>query len=33
VQEFIAAYKRGWVSALVTTLLPAGSLLASWPEC
>src|SRR5438270_3894813 len=33
VQEFIPAYKRGWVSALVTTLLPAGSLLAglaSW---
>jgi MFS family permease len=28
VQEFIPAYKRGWVSALVTTLLPAGSLLA-----
>ena len=23
VQEFIPAYKRGWVSALVTTLLPA----------
>ena len=28
VQEFIPAYKRGWVSALITTLLPAGSLLA-----
>ncbi len=28
VQEFIPAYKRGWVSALVTTLLPAGSMLA-----
>src|SRR5260370_20524964 len=28
VQEFIPAYKRGWVSALVTTLLPAGSKLA-----
>ena len=28
VQEFIPAYKRGWVSALVTTLLPGGSLLA-----
>src|SRR3954454_19805832 len=27
-QEFIPAYKRGWVSALSTTLLPAGSLLA-----
>ncbi len=27
VQEFIPASKRGWVSALVTTLLPAGSLL------
>src|SRR5256714_6461435 len=27
-QEFIPAYKRGWVSALVTTLLPAGSMLA-----
>ena len=28
VQEFIPAYKRGWVSALITTLLPGGSLLA-----
>jgi MFS transporter, putative metabolite:H+ symporter len=28
VQEFIPSHKRGWVSALVTTLLPAGSLLA-----
>jgi putative MFS transporter len=28
VQEFIPAYKRGWVSALVTTLLPAGGMLA-----
>src|SRR5262244_4301263 len=28
VQEFIPAYKRGWTSALVTTLLPAGSMLA-----
>ena len=28
VQEFIPAHKRGWVSALVTTLLPAGSMLA-----
>ena len=28
VQEFIPAYKRGWVSALITTLLPAGSMLA-----
>jgi putative MFS transporter len=28
VQEFIPAHKRGWVSALITTLLPAGSLLA-----
>ena len=28
VQEFIPAYKRGWVSALVTTLLPAGSMIA-----
>src|SRR5207248_8628142 len=27
-QEFIPAYKRGWVSALITTLLPAGSMLA-----
>src|SRR5499427_7112454 len=30
VQEFIPAYKRGWVSALVTTLLPAGSMLAGF---
>ena len=28
VQEFMPAYKRGWVSALVTTLLPGGSMLA-----
>ena len=28
VQEFMPAHKRGWVSALITTLLPAGSLLA-----
>src|SRR5438067_3522429 len=28
VQEFIPAHKRGWVSALITTLLPGGSLLA-----
>ena len=28
VQEFIPAYKRGWVSALITTLLPAGSMIA-----
>src|ERR1700720_1122606 len=28
VQEFIPASKRGWVSALVATLLPAGSMLA-----
>jgi len=28
VQEFVPAYKRGWVSALITTLLPGGSLLA-----
>ena len=27
-QEFIPAYKRGWVSALVTTLLPGGGMLA-----
>ena len=27
VQEFVPSYKRGWVSALTTTLLPAGSLL------
>jgi putative MFS transporter len=33
VQEFIPAYKRGWVSALVTTLLPGGMLagfVAAW---
>ena len=28
VQEFIPAHKRGWVSALITTLLPGGSMLA-----
>src|SRR5256714_1337232 len=28
VQEFTPAYKRGWVSALVTTLLPGGGMLA-----
>src|SRR5207244_11978975 len=28
VQKFMPAYKRVWVSALVTTLLPGGSLLA-----
>src|SRR5947208_4248036 len=28
VQEFIPSYKRGWVSALVTTLLPGGGMLA-----
>jgi putative MFS transporter len=28
VQEFMPAYKRGWVSALVTTLLPGGGMLA-----
>ena len=28
VQEFMPAYKRGWVSALITTLLPGGGLLA-----
>src|SRR6266566_4426015 len=28
VQEFIPACKRGWVSALITTLLPGGSMLA-----
>src|SRR6266852_7542832 len=28
VPEFIPAYKRGWVSALVTTLLPGGGMLA-----
>lgn len=27
VQEFVPSYKRGWVSALTTTLLPAGSML------
>jgi MFS transporter, putative metabolite:H+ symporter len=27
VQEFMPAYKRGWVSVLTTTLLPAGNLL------
>jgi len=27
VQEFMPARKRGWVSALITTLLPAGSML------
>ena len=27
VQEFMPASKRGWVSALITTLLPAGSML------
>jgi putative MFS transporter len=27
VQEFMPAHKRGWVSALTTTLLPAGNLL------
>ena len=27
VQEFVPAHKRGWVSALTTTLLPAGNLL------
>jgi MFS transporter, putative metabolite:H+ symporter len=30
VQEFIPAYKRGWVSALVTTLLPGGGMLAGF---
>jgi MFS transporter, putative metabolite:H+ symporter len=30
VQEFIPAYKRGWVSALVTTMLPAGAVLAGF---
>src|ERR1700676_1034122 len=30
VQEFIPAYKRGWVSALVTTMLPAGAILAGF---
>ena len=28
VQEFLPAHKRGWVSALITTMLPGGSLLA-----
>jgi len=28
VQEFMPAYKRGWVSALITTLLPGGGMLA-----
>jgi MFS transporter, putative metabolite:H+ symporter len=28
VQEFVPAYKRGWVSALITTLLPGGGMLA-----
>jgi MFS transporter, putative metabolite:H+ symporter len=28
VQEFVPSRKRGWVSALITTLLPGGSLLA-----
>ncbi len=28
VQEFVPLNKRGWVSALITTLLPGGSLLA-----
>jgi MFS transporter, putative metabolite:H+ symporter len=27
VQEFVPSHKRGWVSGLVTTLLPAGNLL------
>jgi MFS transporter, putative metabolite:H+ symporter len=27
VQEFVPSYKRGWVSGLTTTLLPAGNLL------
>src|SRR5260370_11277353 len=27
VAEFMAAKKRGWVGALITTLLPAGSML------
>src|SRR5262249_38144092 len=30
VQEFIPGYKRGWVSALVTTMLPAGGMLAGF---
>jgi putative MFS transporter len=28
VQEFVPAHKRGWVSALITTLLPGGGMLA-----
>jgi putative MFS transporter len=28
VQEFVPSHKRGWVSALITTLLPGGSVLA-----
>ena len=27
VQEFVPAYKRGWVTGLTTSLLPAGTLL------
>jgi MFS transporter, putative metabolite:H+ symporter len=27
VQEFVPGHKRGWISALTTTMLPAGSLL------
>ena len=30
VQEFIPGYKRGWVSALVTAMLPAGGMLAGF---
>src|SRR5262252_2720689 len=30
VQEFIPGYKRGWVSALVTSMLPAGGMLAGF---
>jgi MFS transporter, putative metabolite:H+ symporter len=30
VQEFMPAHKRGWVSALVTTMLPAGGMLAGF---
>src|SRR6202047_27475 len=30
VQEFVPAHKRGWVSALITTLLPGGSMLAGF---
>src|SRR5258707_14783195 len=30
VQDFTPAYKRGWVSALVTTMLPAGAVLAGF---